>query len=84
MYINEHIIEIDVQVVYFKKESEKEIKVKCVFKSGVLEMLGFFTFKFRCFEKLNRIQLFEDYFVYDLDLNHWAFQISYCVQSSCC
>lgn len=84
MYKNEHIIEIDVQVVYFKKESEKEIKVKYVFKSGGLETLGFFTFKFRCFEKLTRIQVFEDYFVYNLDLNHWAFQISYCVQSSCC
>lgn len=84
MYIHEHIIEMDVQVVYFQKESEKEIKVKCVFKSGVLEMLAFLTFKFKCFEKLNRIQLFEDYFVYDLDLNHRTFQISHYVQSSCC
>lgn len=47
-------------------------------------MLAFLKCKFRCFEKLNGIQLFEDYFVYDLDLNHRAFQISYSVQSSCC
>lgn len=84
MYIHEHIIEMDVQVVCFKKDVEKEIKFKCVFKSGVLEMVAFLTFKFRCFVKLNRIQLFEDYFVYYLDLNHRAFQISYCVQNSCC
>lgn len=84
MYIHEHIIEMDVQVVCSKKESEKEIKVKCVFKSRVLKMLAFLKFKFRCFEKLNRIQLFEDYFVYDLDLNHRAFQISDSVQSGCC
>lgn len=74
---------MDVQVLCFKKESEKEIKVKYVFESRVLKMLAFLKFKFRCFEKLNRIQLFEDYFVYDLDLNHRVFQISYSVQSSC-
>lgn len=63
MYIHEHIIETDVQVVCSKKESEKEIKVKCAFKSRVLKMLAFLKFKFRWFEELNRIQLFEDYFV---------------------
>lgn len=82
MYKHEHIIEMDVQVVYFRKELEKEIKVKSIFKRGILEMLAFLTLK--CVVKLNRIQLFEDYFVYYLDLNHRAFQISYCVQSSCC
>jgi len=83
MYIHEHIIGVDVQEVYFKKQSEKEIKVKSVFKSGVLEPLAFLTFKFRCFDKLNRIQLFEDYLVYNLDLNHRALQFSHYVQSSC-
>lgn len=71
---------MDVQVLHFKKELEKEIKVK----SEILEMLAFPTLKFRCFVKLNQIQLFENYFVYYLDLNYRAFQISYCIQSSCC